>query len=876
MQTVEERLSRLEGIVAAGKSGNEITEVTNLQANDLIYLFTTSTGKSGVITYNSLQSLLATGGITFESSGNSVIVKQNDVAKLTVSKVGRTGQYSDLLNAPEIKNFFEVKNVGLLSDIDEPGFYVVTALNSYLINAKSFKFKTNYSFQSLNINPLDITLLVKDKGVVDTAAVDNVFGVPTNTITVTQYNDLFSQQPNNGEIAKVDSVVISGQSEFISYYQYNLNKNEWFPIYVEVLSGFTNFQVGYVDYEEDIEDLSYLILKSTDKYAIYNVDTGITGLQTLAEIKTSKQFEGEFNLQNDIIGNVKFSNSVVINLIFEFERFNINLDYLKESNLTNFYCQIKNSNQKYFFRQTVKSYELEFDKSFLKIQPLPLDSTLESYNSGLRFRNAYFKNTKIQASTNYGDVCVSGSIAIPEKDIVTSQYDLLDHFLVADEDGLISPNTDIGFIKVESECYIQDFSNNQASDIDNLNTGYKSSGYTQGTNVIISDIDTNHRDQMIDFFNFKYPEFSSGNDVIKNPSDSTAVSSLQDINFSALPKKLEAHLIFDGIGSNLERDRRTEPGILLVSAHYSNTNERQDLVLNSTDFFLNTIIVRGGNLAENTTTATSSYGFGVEFVEPSRLDDIPGDTTSISSITSNAIHAQSPAAAFVAAKFKKIKDLTGVSWNLIRKAARQTAQKNSAFWNMFDGYGIVDVDAAINLINNDWKLNWLKDDLSKKLNHRLGIDSIMGLSDLQMDTPIPKRIFEENLGSIIKQSFIPTIIDNGGGATFTAATATGHYIEHPGYYIVTLEISSITVTDTPSGTVRIQGFPFPITENGSLSCGLMTNLGFNCYSINARLTNNGVTLFVQTTLDQSINTPLDGAGFNTGTTIELSGIIFKG
>ncbi|MFT3753679.1 MAG: hypothetical protein QM800_12675 [Paludibacter sp.] len=70
--------------------------------------------------------------------------------------------------------------------------------------------------------------------------------------------------------------------------------------------------------------------------------------------------------------------------------------------------------------------------------------------------------------------------------------------------------------------------------------------------------------------------------------------------------------------------------------------------------------------------------------------------------------AQSWAVPLVAGKLKVIRLRTGASWDIVREAARATAKRNIAGipniddsnWDMYRGFGCIDVEAAVNHINN--------------------------------------------------------------------------------------------------------------------------------------------------------------------------------
>ena len=71
--------------------------------------------------------------------------------------------------------------------------------------------------------------------------------------------------------------------------------------------------------------------------------------------------------------------------------------------------------------------------------------------------------------------------------------------------------------------------------------------------------------------------------------------------------------------------------------------------------------------------------------------------------------AQSWAVPLVAGKLKVIKMTTMADWDTVRAAARATAKRNptgipeidNANWDIYRGFGCIDVQAAINYINNN-------------------------------------------------------------------------------------------------------------------------------------------------------------------------------
>lgn len=135
----------------------------------------------------------------------------------------------------------------------------------------------------------------------------------------------------------------------------------------------------------------------------------------------------------------------------------------------------------------------------------------------------------------------------------------------------------------------------------------------------------------------------------------------------------------------------------------------------------------------------TSYGFGVEFNEPTLSADLTAQ--GITGWPGDNEHQQSPATAIVAGKMKYIKDQTGASWDIIREACRQTAS-NSNNYNIYRGFGVIDTDAAIALIPT------LENSRSLELAEYYKATTVMPLAlkyeDKSLNTLINKRDLENN------------------------------------------------------------------------------------------------------------------------------------
>lgn len=117
----------------------------------------------------------------------------------------------------------------------------------------------------------------------------------------------------------------------------------------------------------------------------------------------------------------------------------------------------------------------------------------------------------------------------------------------------------------------------------------------------------------------------------------------------------------------------------------------------------------------------------------------------------NQKYYQSPVCSIVAAKFRKIQDLSGANWHICRMAARATAS-NGGTWDMYRGFGVIDVDAAIqwikdNYTENEDYLNQLADDVERTR----GIDQMLSYDNITQNTPVTKKMLEERLQQFFDQ-----------------------------------------------------------------------------------------------------------------------------
>ena len=115
---------------------------------------------------------------------------------------------------------------------------------------------------------------------------------------------------------------------------------------------------------------------------------------------------------------------------------------------------------------------------------------------------------------------------------------------------------------------------------------------------------------------------------------------------------------------------------------------------------------------------------------------------------SNGSYYQSPTCTIIMAKFKKIKDATKANWQVVREAARATASNNGT-WDMYRGFGIIDPEAAILYIQENYLTATDIENLALQDNHKLGINPVLGDADILPNTPLPKRIADVKFAPIL-------------------------------------------------------------------------------------------------------------------------------
>ncbi|EGV44336.1 hypothetical protein BZARG_798 [Bizionia argentinensis JUB59] len=260
--------------------------------------------------------------------------------------------------------------------------------------------------------------------------------------------------------------------------------------------------------------------------------------------------------------------------------------------------------------------------------------------------------------------------------------------IVTDNSGVLSNILITGEVKVKI-VYIKDVIGLNKLTPLSINTGVNALNYES--------INTAHSTKMSNWFKQLYLGFpgvvyDASSVPMQKLSESKAV-----FNREVLVNNIG--IVFSAARSTSNRItdlyQTSNEHLINVGPLGNNTLVRRDVTV-SIDKFVNSCIVvtsRAETDNDGTDPLGTSYGFGVEFNEPTRQADL----TAIGLTPDVDSHQQSPAVAIVAAKLKMIKDATSAPWDIIRQACRLTAS-NANNYNVYRGFGQIDTTAAIAMI----------------------------------------------------------------------------------------------------------------------------------------------------------------------------------
>ncbi|WP_370214798.1 hypothetical protein [Mesoflavibacter profundi] len=283
-------------------------------------------------------------------------------------------------------------------------------------------------------------------------------------------------------------------------------------------------------------------------------------------------------------------------------------------------------------------------------------------------------------------------------------------------------------------------------------------------------------------------------------------------------------------------NRFYENEILKICPMGSNSLVEQNRTLSINDFLFDTVLVTSRESTDNdgADPEGTSYGFGVEFNEPTRQADM----TALGMTPDIDTHQQSPATAIVTAKFKWLRNETNAPWQLIREACRATAS-NAGSYNIYRGFGEIDTAAAKTYIENNID-TWTgvnTTELAAYYDKISPYNPAVPLSEKTDKTPVIKKDLE-NFRTLVF-----------GGVNQWSMDVNGNYFkpnENQGYNNSICNVDSGTQDPTlilSSNTGRISGYA-RLFENGYkltkiLLSGDVTSLsGFKVTVLSAKRTHN--------------------------------------
>lgn len=212
-------------------------------------------------------------------------------------------------------------------------------------------------------------------------------------------------------------------------------------------------------------------------------------------------------------------------------------------------------------------------------------------------------------------------------------------------------------------------------------------------------------------------------------------------------------------------------------------------------------------------------------------------------------NSESMSVAIVGSKIKEIRARTKVSWNIVRIAARMTAS-NSVYsngvwttnWDMYRGFGIINVEAAITYINDNYLYNMeYRNQIANDLEGLKGINSIIQYDDLLNNSPVSKRMISEKITNYYKDVQINESVNSGSTniiSTVLASVCNGIYFDFVVSKNENVKVGTIIVA---TDTVQIIDYTeFSTTEVGTTSDVSLSVDIFNGYvRLVATTTTNG-------------------------------------
>tara|TARA_R110002074_G_scaffold86875_7_gene191841 strand:- start:15439 stop:16470 length:1032 start_codon:yes stop_codon:yes gene_type:complete len=124
-------------------------------------------------------------------------------------------------------------------------------------------------------------------------------------------------------------------------------------------------------------------------------------------------------------------------------------------------------------------------------------------------------------------------------------------------------------------------------------------------------------------------------------------------------------------------------------------------------------------------------------------------------------------------------------------------------------------------------------------------------------------------------AFTPLLTDAGGGATYTAASSIGNYFEYGNAIHFMITITNIETVGTPTGELRITGFPFSSIIPSAVSVNFNGYINQNFYSLQGVMSTSYMRFQTQQAFDDLMSTHLTAVTIDSGSGIYITGTYFK-
>lgn len=599
--------------------------------------------------------------------------------------------------------------------------------------------------------------------------------IPTNVVNITDAQSRMLQSLMEGEEAFVRAINKQRDYTFLQWLQFRNNifqyPDEFFPTpddfdsvtptllttgYVEEveIAGFSGVAGGYAmfdpegdsewvytaltfgsetDFNEFIASaaagfltntlprgLIICVLDSTTnetgRYSFLNsAGNAFSPLLAVTEIINNQSLFKEFIVKDSVIGYqddfIVLPGSPAADYFIQNELVVLK-EYLAIINSTNIYAWYLKLNANfspsysYFTKQLIYALDATYYRTWLRVFSPASDA-----------RYYQFKNARAMVTTGFGHINLNLNVVNVDRTAEDTPTEA-NVIFVRDTGSIISPVRDAGYYDVSYEMV--------SSELSNISSPLS----YPGDNIMISDIDDTHSAYMAAWVLQYHSDFAG--EVVET-NDEPAGDFLFTDDFGATyAKGRQCNLIVESNNQSYQKANIADPDLLLVVAHGTNTYQRYDRTAGAEQFFNNVIMVGSGLESDPDASWQTSYGYGVEFIEPTRSGDVPTATN-----LSATNHQQSPATAFVASKLKAIKDTTRVSWAVVRRAARETASR-AGNWDMYRGYGVINVAAAITWIDSNYPT--LAADMADRYADTMLINRRITYDDVNPDMPLPKRL----------------------------------------------------------------------------------------------------------------------------------------